>query len=237
MIIRILNESFSALLNIKHSTFIALAAAFLLALIAELALLGVGVLQPRPLMLYLTLEWLAEGVAIVSYTILVTIICHTVLREQAIRFGWGFFWGRRETRFFLHILGLYALLIPVSLLAFVPVGGPWLMMLAAGYFYSRFALVLPGIALDQKITFKLAWQLSRQHQISAFVLLALLPSIGWSIVELLLGELYLFPLRVVVNFFISIFSAIAMAILYREIVFSAAALSDDSQSQSAHGEC
>ncbi|WP_447529893.1 hypothetical protein [Vreelandella sp. TE19] len=222
MLFKILIETYSTLLSYKRITLIALIGPLGLTLIAALLTQGLVILQPRPVALYLSLELLAEAIDIAAYTLLVVVVCNAILRQQTSGFGRGLFWGQRETRLFLYQLGLYALFIPVSLFAFVPVAGVWISLLLSGYLYSRLALVLPGIAVGQPLTFRLAWQLSRPYQWSAFVVLALFPTVIGVALESLPSAGALSLLRALLFFATSLISVTAMAILYREIVTSAA---------------
>ncbi|MBZ5488687.1 hypothetical protein HW452_14260 [Halomonas aquamarina] len=222
MVLNILRESFSSLFCYMRSLNKALIGPLILALAAELLTLTLSMNEPFSLFFYYSAHWFAEFISLVSYTLLAIIVIQTVLQDNVNGFGFGLFWRKRETRFLLHQLGLIALLIPVSFLGFIPGIGSWLVMLMAGYLFSRFALVFPGIALNQGITFRVAWKLSQRYQLSVFTLAALLPGIGMVITDLLLIDLYSLPLKFILDFVLSVFFIIAMALLYRNIVLRAA---------------
>ncbi|MFG6668766.1 hypothetical protein ACGK9R_16895 [Halomonas sp. HNIBRBA4712] len=229
MLINTLEESFSILRSDTRYIAKALVGPLALALTAELMLLGVARWQPMSLTFYFAFEAVAEAIHIASYTLMVVVVSNAVLRDRTLGAGIGLFWGRRETRLFLYQLALYTIVMAALLLAIVPVAGFWIGMAVAGYFYSRFALILPGVAIDQPLTLHLAWQLSRSHKLGAFVLLWLLPGLAGLFIEGLLSGAALLPFRVLVMFAVTLFFAIVLAVLYGRIVMATSEEPDPGQ--------
>jgi hypothetical protein len=88
----------------------------------------------------------------------------TLLGPQSVS-RWGIFsWSRRETSFFLHLFGLGFMMVPLAVLAIIPVVG-WTIAFGAMFWLAgRLSLVFPAIAVDHEITFKKSWQMTDRHQ-------------------------------------------------------------------------
>ena len=104
-------------------------------------------------------------VGIVVHTIFaVTTHRITLLGPQSVT-RWGMFaWGRRESRFVLHLFGLGLMMIPMVLFAVVPYVG-WAFAFGGMFWLAgRLSLVFPAIAVDHETTFRKSWEMTDRHQ-------------------------------------------------------------------------
>lgn len=141
-----------------------------------------------PFVLYILLDAadLQEPNSIASFSFWVlTIMVQTIFAittHRMILLGphsvpeWGMFkWSKRETYFALHVIGMGLLIVPVLVLAFIPVLG-WLIGLGLMcWVLSRLSLVFPAIAIDQGVSFKYSWDLTRDKQLLMFLVVIVIP--------------------------------------------------------------
>lgn len=89
---------------------------------------------------------------------------------------WGISsWTKRETYFFLHVIGLVLILIPCLLLTFIPAVGWLIAAITSCWLLGRLSLVFPGIAIDKGVSFKMSWELTKNHQLLMFLVIIVLP--------------------------------------------------------------
>lgn len=146
-------------------------------------------------------SWLRMIPISIAWAILYTyfaVTCHrlVLIGEQAVpRFGLTAF-TPRELRFLLFlglIYAMYMLAIMIGLMVFGTLvlnvlpdsdaTAPRLMaalamvmsLLASGYLFARFGLVLPATALDKKLDLAWAWQRSRGNSLRLFLVVGLIP--------------------------------------------------------------
>jgi len=91
--------------------------------------------------------------------------------------SWGITsWSKRESFFALHLIGL--LVMPMALNSVFHVIGislslmTFILML---WLISRISLAFPGIAVDKGVSFKLSWDMTKNHQMLMFWLVTTCP--------------------------------------------------------------
>lgn len=126
-------------------------------------------------------EYVFGLVTLVFYS-LYAVICHRVilLDKDSLQSRWGLFLTAREIRFtgWLVAIGLLTsacIVVPFALATFLMSSvGPsllipslylvvWVGIIPATYFNGRFAMVLPGTAIDRRLTLAESWQLTSGH--------------------------------------------------------------------------
>ncbi len=77
-------------------------------------------------------------------------------------------WTSRETVFIFHALAIMLFKLIMNFAQYLPesirIEGGWVCMLIAFWLIGRLSLVLPSIAIDQKISFDDSWKLTRNYQ-------------------------------------------------------------------------
>lgn len=131
---------------------------------------------------------------------------------------WGLFkWSKRETFFALHLLGLGIISTLILMLVFIPFVG---LLFASGLIIwgvGRLSLVFPGIAVDQGVTFKLSWAITKNHQmlmclvVAVFPTLLLIPTIPLSFLP------YSLPITSFLTAFATVFMVAALSVTYKVI--------------------
>lgn len=77
---------------------------------------------------------------------------------------WGIYtWSKRETFFTLHIIGLGIIIIPIAFLSFIPTIGIIIAIALICWLLGRLSLVFPAIAIDQGVSFKYSWELTKKE--------------------------------------------------------------------------
>jgi hypothetical protein len=183
-----------------------------------------------PFFLYLLLDMTEylEPIPFLSFSVgFAYLIVHTlfaITTHRIVLLGrestpkWGILnWSKRETKFVLHMFGLGLMVIPLVVLGFVPVVGMILFLGVMFWFIGRLSLVFPAIAIDQGISFKYSWELTRNYQflmvlvVIVFPLLLLIPSMLISMVP------YTFIITSTLSTLSTVFMVTALSITYREI--------------------
>jgi hypothetical protein len=148
----------------------------------------------------------------------------------------------REIYYSLHALVIAGLTIVIEwLLFFVVAKGMFvvapsklqsnfalfLLIVFASLFVSRLSLVLPGIAIDQGVSFKLSWQLTGKHPTLLFVAVVALPTLiflGSGLIYFIYLKAYLVnnPLFVYISFnlltfVIDVLVVTLLSVAYRQI--------------------
>jgi len=105
---------------------------------------------------------------------------------------WGLrSWSKRETVFLLHavaLTGLMYLLIPGPVqLDFVPMVFIPIALIFILWLWARFSLVFPGIAIDQGVTFKTSWHLTKDYQLLMLLVVVAFPML-LAVPEILLNN-------------------------------------------------
>ncbi len=112
-------------------------------------------------------------------------------------------WSRRETRFFLWMIGVWLIFVVITFALTTAILNVWLQWasepdpalfgwtvflakLPAFYLLARFCLVFPATAVDRNVDLKWAWRLSANNGWRLFLLVAVLP---W-VISYAVGLLY-----------------------------------------------
>lgn len=198
-----------------------------------------------PILIHLALDWISSQIeandwllfvvtfaGLVVEAIFVTIIHRVIILGPASVSSWGI--GKltgREMQFIRYgiylglCLGLLALVGTVVAIWFnvPPLHGlsKWVLRLSLGgvvaWIVCRLLLVFPGIAVDQKLTFRESWALTRQIQLPVFLTLMTFPVIH----ILLKGLVALIPntsvLPYIFRYVFWVLGVAALSLLYSEI--------------------
>jgi len=109
----------------------------------------------------------------------IVIVTHriTLLGSESVN-PWGAYLpGKRELNFIIYSIGLSLVAIPLAFLMAIPVLGPFLFYVLAGYLVSRLSLVIPAIAIDNHYSFIDSWHATKEHQIFIIAIVWLFPMI------------------------------------------------------------
>jgi len=89
---------------------------------------------------------------------------------------WGLYkLSKRELYFVAHLLGLGLILLPLGLLTFIPFVGGILAIVLYCWLVGRLSLVFPAIAIDQGVSFKYSWELTKNYQLLMFLVVIIYP--------------------------------------------------------------
>ena len=113
---------------------------------------------------------------IVFYT-LIAVTTHRIilLGPEAVSI-WGIYkWGRRETSFALYVLLLALIMIPLEFLGAFSEAASVIATIVALWIAGRFALVFPGIAIDEHYTFELSRIRTRKFNLLMFTIVGIIP--------------------------------------------------------------
>ena len=118
-------------------------------------------------------------VSLAIYTYFAVIIHRAVLLGPGSIQEWGFpIWSKRETYFFFHLLALTIIsIIVLFLLALIPHVGIFLGYLAFSYLFIRLSMVFPACAIDEGVTFKSSWSMTKKHQTTMLYIAIIFPII------------------------------------------------------------
>ena len=122
--------------------------------------------------------------SLAPYTYFAVIIHRIVLLGPQSIQKWGLpAWTKRETYFFMHLFALIVLSVLVILVfAMIHQIGALLGYIVVTYLVIRLSLVFPASAVDEGVTFKVSWLMTKRHQMLMlyiaviFPLVLLLPS-------------------------------------------------------------
>lgn len=193
-----------------------------------------------PFIISMTLDIVTEVVVdskvLLGSTTLLTLIIQTIIAittHRIILIGpnsipkWGNFnWSKRETLFTLYVVGLCFMLLPFTLFQFIPAVGGLISLVLYAWFVSRFSLVFPGIAVDQGVTFKLSWTLTKDRQLMMFLVviilpaLTLIPSVLLKFLAIFLSSSvlpYTIPITSFLSTFATVFTVVALSVSYKLI--------------------
>ena len=186
-------------------------------LIPFLMFLAMDVLIFKDIPLFLSLLLLVPNIAI--YTILAICTHRIVLLGADSVPIWGLRrWTKRETYFAYHLIKLMLLgFVFAPVMFFWPLGSilgsPILF-----YLIARLVLVFPASAIDQGLTFRMSWRLSKNHQ-SLMILITIFAPIFFGIPIYLLNMLpsSLFWLSRIYDTFACVFGVGSLSLAYNEI--------------------
>jgi len=206
---KIILESFSVIFENKVTLSKALAIPFVIYLAIE-----VCVYFDIPEIL----SWVLAALAWVIYAIIAITTHRVVLLGPSSVPKWGITsWSKRETYFMLHVLGIGAMAMGVSLLGIIPIIGAIVALVVVFWLLPRFSLVFPGIAVDKGVSFKLSWELTQDYQLHMFLIVIVLP-ILLGIPTLLFAQIpYGSFLSSVLAAFVLLFEIAALSLTYQQI--------------------
>lgn len=164
---QIINDSFNKVFEKKSAIFKALLLPFLiLSFMQYLSIQNQGNLPISVL------------VSMVSFLVSVNIAIsvHRILLKENSVPTWGFYSiGKREAKFFLtSFLIMLFIIFPTFILAMIPNAFILAIPLAI-FIFSRFALALPSIAIDDEISLKDSWELTSNHKLLVVVTTVIVP--------------------------------------------------------------
>jgi len=180
--------------------------------------------------------WIFPVLSLVASTILAVTTHRLVLLGSNDVPKYGFkAWGRRETLFFAYMVIIEIAIFAVAMVPFIVVfftsisveisgGAVFWMPLILGiaialYISSRFSLVLPATAVDHQLFMSGAWNQSRKHQGSIFLIFGIIP-LSLSAPGFILYFLDSLIIEVVVSFLVPIgivIGIVLLSITYEEI--------------------
>ena len=194
-----------------------LAKALLIPFLLYLALDVATYIQPIPVV--------AFGVSIMSIFVhsLFAITTHRIilLGPESVP-KWGILsWSKRETSFALHLVGISLMLIPITVLAFIPTIGMALIIPTMFWLLGRLSLVFPGIAIDQAISYKHSWKLTKNNQILMMLVVILFPVLLLIPSKLISTIPYTFFISSALSTLCTVFMVAALSITYKELSIEA----------------
>ena len=131
---------------------------------------------------------------------------------------WGLFkWSKRETFFALHVIGLGLTMVPIALLGLIPIVGLAIAIGTMCWVFARLSLVFPAIAIDQGVSFKLSWDLTKNRQLLMFLVVVVFPLALMIPANLLSFLPYSFLLTSLLATFATVFMVAALSVSYRLI--------------------
>jgi hypothetical protein len=124
------------------------------------------------------IRWFCVILTIIVQTFIAITTHRIILLGQDSIPKWGLYkWSFRETFFTFHLIGLFVLMLVAKFLILIPYVG-WITAIILIYWiFPRLSLAFPGIAVDQAISFKLAWRLTKNHQLLMFLVVIVFPLI------------------------------------------------------------
>ncbi len=132
---------------------------------------------------------------------------------------WGALsWSKRETLFALHMLGLGVVVIPLAIFGFVPFIGVLLVICSAFWVIGRLSLVFPAIAIDQGVSFKYSWNITRNYQLLMVLVVIVFPILLWVPALLLSFIPYGFIGASILSTFATVFTVAALSVTYKEVL-------------------
>lgn len=135
---------------------------------------------------------------------------------------WGLrSWSKRETYFLLHAVALtglmYLLIIGPVQLDFVPMVFIPIALIFILWLWARFSLVFPGIAIDQGVSFKTSWYLTKDYQLLMLLVVVAFPML-LAVPEILLNNVpYSAVISNVLSTFVIVFEVAALSMAYQLI--------------------
>ena len=131
---------------------------------------------------------------------------------------WGLHsWTKRETYFLIHVIGLALLAGLTALFGLIPLIGGLVALVLIVWITSRLSLVFPAIAIDQGVSFSLAWRLSKKHQLPLIVVVCVFPVV-LGIPTILISTFALSTMVAsLLGTLTTVFTIAALSICYREI--------------------
>lgn len=132
---------------------------------------------------------------------------------------WGITrWTKREVVFVVYSIASLIVLICVSVpLGIIPKVGVAVAMLVGLWLLCRLSLVFPGVAVDEGVSFKLSWKLTRRHQFPMTVVLIIVPAALYLPSELIGVIPYIEYALVPVNMLATVLEIALLSMAYRYI--------------------
>ncbi|GEM_PF-2455487 len=94
-------------------------------------------------------------------------------------------WTMRETLFTAYVILTVIITIPVVIFAAIPFIGILIALVGMCWIFGRSSLVFPGIATDHEMSIGKSWDMTKDHQITMTLVVALLPVLLGLVVGLL----------------------------------------------------
>lgn len=164
-------------------------------------------------------EILIQIISMFVYTVLAITAHRFVLLGSGSFSKWGIgSWSKREIFFFLHIIALILVFIPLMLLNFIPMIGGVIALIIYVWASSRLSLVFPGISIDKGVSFKISWWFTKNHQKLMLSVIVIVPVI-FAIPALIVSFI---PHSDIINQIITvaatIFEVAALSMAYQHII-------------------
>lgn len=123
------------------------------------------------------LKWLFYIPIFVVYTVFAINIHRIILLDADSVPKWGLRkWSSRELYFIFHLTALTFLCIMLFLTGFIiPFVGLLIGILGSAYLFMRLSLVFPASAIDEGLTFKTSWLMTKKHQILMLYIIIIVP--------------------------------------------------------------
>jgi hypothetical protein len=188
-------ETFSSIANLKLA-----AAKCLILPIFALAFIDSSIIS------YLFSSWIPVLLLlkIVFYTLIAVTTHRIILLGPESVSIWGIYkWGRRETYFALYVLLLALVMIPLEFLGMFSGITSVIATIIALWVAGRFALVFPGIAIDERFTFELSRIRTQKYNLLMFTIVGIIPILFFWVSAILGFEF--FQSRLLFSFFTSVF--------------------------------
>lgn len=168
------------------------------------------------------ISWMYSFLAMGLHTVFAVTTHRIILLGADAVPTWGLGrWTMRESYFLYYSLLLGLLFIPVFIVFWIPVVGPFIGVAITFYVifwvYPRLCLVFPGIAVNKAVDFRLSWQLTRKHHVLMALVILFFP-IVFGIPSILVSWIpyFLIP-QLILETLANVYTIAALSIAYREI--------------------
>ncbi len=142
---------------------------------------------------------------------------------------WGMEWTRRESLFLLHmfmliLIGFSIFILTTMLISTFGIEGVYVFIIAGlivAYVVSRFFLVLPAIAVDQRLSLMESWRLTKQRQFLTMLVVFVFPTLLMLGMGLLAYIPYIEYLLILLLFVLIVVTITAVSVTYKILSTSA----------------
>lgn len=166
------------------------------------------------------MPWLLYIPELAVYTVFAIIIHRVILLGPESVPKWGMrFWALRELYFLFHLIALtIASLALLFTSIFIPHVGIVPGLIVTFYLFIRLSLVFPASAIDDGVTLKTSWSLTKKHQLLMLYIIIIAP-ILFGIPTLLAGLITdAYWITTVIDMFVTIYVVSSLSLAYSEIL-------------------
>lgn len=186
------------------------------------------------------IKGISSALTVVVGTILAVTTHRIILLGPDSVSKWGVFnWGVSETVFTLHVIAIifisfslpfitksvstaiFSILdvnsLPWKLLVYIPFITMSVISVVALWIIGRVSLAFPAIAINQGVSFRYSWKLTRKHQLLMFLVVIAFPFCIWIPIDLLSKIPYTASVVSVLSLLIMVFQIAILSVTYKAI--------------------